>query len=192
MRRKSGKIIRWLKDGIIAALLLVAGTLVAARVDGIHQQTFSGRFSVVDGDTIARDGERFRLMGIDAPELSQSCSREGNDWPCGRQAKTYVQTLLQSGDLDCEGSSRDRYKRLLVRCHIGERDLAGEIVAAGYAVTTEYFLFSHEQTLAKSRGLGIWSGAFEMPADWRKERKAADMDVPLAGVLTLLRHILGW
>jgi endonuclease YncB( thermonuclease family) len=192
MRRKSGGPFRLVKDGIIAVLLLVMGTLIAARVDGINQERFSGRFTAVDGDTIARDGERFRLLGIDAPELDQSCQRSADEWPCGRQAKTYVQTLLQSGTVDCSGSERDRYKRLLVRCTIGDRDLAGLIVAAGYAVTTEYFLFSREQAQAQDRRAGIWSGTFEQPRDWRRENKAADIDVPLAGMLSLIRQIVGW
>lgn len=192
MRRKSGGPFRLLKDGAIAALLLIMGTLIAAKVDGINQERFSGRFIVVDGDTLALDGERFRLIGIDAPELGQNCQRSSGEWPCGRQAKTFVQTMLQSGSVDCSGSERDRYRRLLVRCTIGDRDLAGLIVAAGYAVTTEYFLFSREQAQAQDLRVGIWSGTFEQPRDWRRDNKAADMDVPLAGVVSLVRQIMGW
>lgn len=192
MRRKSGGPLRLLKDGIIAVLILVLGTLIAARLDGMNEERFSGLFAAIDGDTIARDGERFRLIGIDAPELGQSCMRDAQQWPCGREAKAYVQTLLRGGAVECSGSERDRYRRLLVRCRIGERDLAGQIVKAGYAVTTEYFLFSNEQAHAQDRKAGIWSGTFERPGDWRRENKAADMDVPLAGLLGLVRHILGW
>ncbi len=192
MRRKSGTPFRLVKDGIIAALILVMGTLIAAKVDGLNQERFSGRFTAVDGDTVSRDGERFRLVGIDAPELNQTCLRDNNEWPCGVEAKAYMKTLLQSGTVECSGNERDRYKRLLVRCSVDGRDVAAQIVAAGYAVTTEYFLFSREQALAQNQRAGIWSGTFEQPRDWRREHKAADMDVPLAGVLSLVRYVLGW
>ena len=181
-----------MKDGIIALVILALGTLIAAKVDGINQDRFSGRFTAVDGDTIARDGERFRLLGIDAPELSQNCQRSDGDWACGREAKTYVQTVLQGGAMECSGSKRDRYRRVLVRCTVGDRDLAGLIVAAGYAVTTEYFLFSRELAQAQQHRLGIWSGTFEQPRDWRRENRATEMDMPLAGLLDLVRQIMGW
>ncbi|MFZ2102858.1 MAG: hypothetical protein WAU86_20070 [Oricola sp.] len=35
-------------------------------------------FSVVDGDTLRLNGERVRLLGIDAPEKSQTCDKDGN------------------------------------------------------------------------------------------------------------------
>lgn len=192
MREASRKPLRFLKDGIIAALILVMGTLIAAKLDGVSQERFTGQFNAVDGDTLAYDGKRFRLIGIDAPEMGQSCMRDDAEWPCGARAKDYLKTLLQTGAVECFGKDKDRYKRLLVRCSAGGKDIAGDMVAAGFAVTTEYFLFSREQALAQNRRAGVWSGTFENPRDWRREHKAADMDVPLAGVIGLVRHILGW
>ncbi|WP_320195325.1 thermonuclease family protein [Agrobacterium rosae] len=192
MRKSSRKPFHFLKDGIIAVLILVMGTLIAAKLDGINQERFAGRFSAVDGDTLAYDGKRLRLIGIDAPEMSQNCVSNGAEWPCGARAKDYLKMLLQTGAVECSGNDRDRYKRLLVRCSIGDKDIAGEMVAGGFAVTTEYFLFSSEQALAQARRAGIWAGTFENPRDWRREHKAADMDVPLAGVISLVRHVLGW
>ncbi len=192
MRDVSRKPLRFLKDGIIAALILVMGTLIAAKLDSVGQERFGGRFSAVDGDTLAHGGKRLRLIGIDAPEMGQSCMRDGAEWPCGVQAKDYLKTLLQTGTVECSGNDKDRYQRLLVRCSAGGKDIAGDMVAAGFAVTTEYFLFSREQALAQNRRAGVWSGTFENPRDWRREHKAADMDVPLAGVFGLVRHVLGW
>lgn len=192
MRRKSGGRFRLLQDGGIAILILIMGALIAARVDGINQERFSGRFTAVDGDTIARGGERFRLIGIDAPELAQMCQRSDGGWACGTEAKAYVQDLLRNGAVECFGSDRDRYGRLLVRCDVEGRDLAGAVVAAGYAVTTEFLLFSREQAQAQNERAGIWGGTFEQPRDWRRDNKAPDMDVPMAGLLSLVRQIAGW
>lgn len=192
MRRKSGRGFLPFKDGIIAALILVLGTLIAAKLDGLGQERLSGRFNAVDGDTVTHRGERFRLVGIDAPELKQTCMRAQQDWPCGAEAKAYLSTLLKSDIVDCAGNKRDKYQRLLVRCSVGGRDVAAQLVAAGLAVTTEYFLFSREQAMAQSEKAGIWSGTFTQPGDWRREHKAAEMDAPFGGILALVRHVLGW
>jgi endonuclease YncB( thermonuclease family) len=172
--------------------MMVLGILIAARLEGANQERFAGRFYAVDGDTLALDDKRFRLLGIDAPEMSQSCQSDKGEWACGRDAKAYLAAVIQSGDVACSGNDRDKYKRLLVRCAVNDQDVAGQVVAAGFAVTTEYFLFGDEQSQAQARRAGIWSGTFEQPRDWRREHKAADMDVPLTSVLSLVRHVLGW
>ncbi|MCL6652104.1 succinoglycan biosynthesis protein [Agrobacterium rubi] len=192
MRRKSGRGFRPIRDGFIFILMMVLGVLIAARLDGVNQERFAGGFYAVDGDTIGLDNKRFRLIGIDAPEKSQSCQSDKGEWACGEEAKGYLADIVKSGAVECFGNERDKYKRLLVRCAVNGQDVAGQMVSAGYAVTTEYFLFSDEQAQAQARRAGIWSGTFEQPRDWRREHKAADMDVPLAGVLSLVRHVLGW
>lgn len=192
MRRKSGGAFRLLKDGVIVLMLIAGGALIIAKLDGMNQQRFFGRFTAVDGDTVAQGRERFRLIGIDAPELRQQCSRDGTNWPCGEDARDHLRTLLQSGAVECRGNSEDKYRRLLVRCSSDGEDIAGRMVAAGFAVATEYVLFSKEQADAQNRRAGIWAGDFQQPRDWRREHKAADMDTPFAGLLELLRHLMGW
>ena len=49
--------------------------------------TLSGTARAVDGDTLDLSGERVRLIGIDAPELDQSCQRDGQGWACGDWAR---------------------------------------------------------------------------------------------------------
>jgi endonuclease YncB( thermonuclease family) len=43
----------------------------------------------VDGDTLrAANGAEYRLFGVDAPELAQTCTEaNGKTWLCGRAAK---------------------------------------------------------------------------------------------------------
>lgn len=180
------------RDGGLFLAMVFLGILIAARLDQTNSETHTGRFYVIDGDTLAKGGERFRLLGIDAPELSQTCRRGGESWACGEEARRVLQLLMESAQFSCSGSSRDRYGRLLVYCLAGDRDVSSEMVAAGFAVASGYFQFSGEQTTARRELRGIWAGEFEKPSEWRREHRAVDVETPAAGFLTIIRHLLGW
>ena len=126
-----------------------------------------------DGDSfsIRVDGKplRIRLIGIDAPELGQSCRDARKiSWPCGRDARGALQSLAPRGvPLACSFSGQDEYRRMLSRCRLADgRDFAALLVAQGWAVATneDYLL---EQDAARKARLGLWRGDFAMPADWR-------------------------
>lgn len=191
MRQNKGRRLAFLRDGIVLIAIFLLGILIAAKLDSDNMQRHAGAYYVIDGDTLALNGKRFRLLGIDAPELDQQCQRNGSDWPCGQAAKQALASLVSVG-LECRGNDMDRYQRLLVRCFLDGQDVAAEMVRRGLAVRTEYFLFTDEEREAKASGLGLWAGAFEAPANWRKLRKTAEMDVPLSGFLAAVRHLLGW
>lgn len=180
------------RDGGLFLATVFLGILIAAKLDQINSETHSGRFFVIDGDTLAKGGERFRLLGIDAPELSQTCERGGESWPCGEEARRILQGLSAGPDFSCSGSSKDRYGRLLVYCSAGGKDVSAAMVAAGFAVASGYFQFSGEQAAARREARGIWAGEFEKPSQWRREHRAADIETPAAGFLTIIRHLLGW
>ncbi len=192
MRPKSGRKFRYVKDGFILLLLMFLGTLITAKLDGLNEETFSGTFRAVDGDTLASDRMRYRLLGIDAPELRQTCGGSEGEWACGQAARAFLSDTLKRGTVKCVSNKKDKYARYLSRCTVDGEDVAGLVVAAGLAVTTEYFLYAEELDRAREQKIGLWSGAFAQPRDWRREHKAAEMDVPLAGLLTVIRHILGW
>ncbi|QCM10396.1 thermonuclease family protein [Agrobacterium tumefaciens] len=180
------------RDGGLFLATVFLGILIAAKLDLVNSETHSGRFFVIDGDTLAKGGERFRLLGIDAPELSQTCLRGGESWPCGEEARRFLRRLMDDAQVSCSGSSRDRYGRLLVYCTADEKDVSSEMVAAGFAVASGYFQFSGEQATARREARGIWAGEFEKPSEWRREHRAADIETPAAGFLTIVRHLLGW
>jgi endonuclease YncB( thermonuclease family) len=127
-----------------------------------------GRAMAVDGDTLRIGQVRIRLTGLDAPELDQTCvSPDGASWECGSQARTFLSGLLKRGDAVCIPSGRDRYRRVLARCTIDRADVGEELVGAGWAVSASLDFFDAEQS-ARASHLGIWSGTFEAPADWRR------------------------
>ncbi len=194
MRRNGGKGrgFSLLRDGGLFLATVFLGILIAARLDQFNSETHRGRFFVIDGDTLAKGGDRFRLLGIDAPELAQTCLRGSESWPCGEEARRALQRLASAADFSCSGGSRDRYGRLLVYCSAGGRDVSSDMVSAGFAVASGYFQFSSEQAEARRQARGIWVGEFENPSQWRREHRAADLDTPATGFLTIIRHLLGW
>ena len=122
-----------------------------------------------DGDSFRIGETRFRLFGIDAPELAQTCSRKGEQWACGEVASEQLAKLITGRDVRCISTGRDTFGRVLAKCTVGGTDVNRAMVAAGYAVafrrySTDYV--SAENT-ARNNRRGIWSGTFEMPSEVR-------------------------
>lgn len=135
-------------------------------LDRVESQSISGTVTINDGDTVTINGERIRLLGIDAPEYNQSCTRDGKKYACGSRAHEALARLIGGRAVTCTGSERDRYDRFLGVCSAGGKDLNRALVAAGWAVAYgEYF---GEEKAAKAARLGMWAGEFDRPADWRR------------------------
>ncbi|MGG2475553.1 thermonuclease family protein, partial [Rhizobium sp. BR5] len=89
MRRNGGRrgFFSMFRDAGLFLATVFFGILISAKLDQINSETHVGRFFVIDGDTLSKGSERFRLLGIDAPELAQTCLRGGESWPCGAEAR---------------------------------------------------------------------------------------------------------
>ena len=55
---------------------------------------FYGTGRAGDGDSFMVGDKEVRLFGIDAPEFSQTCERDGWDWACGAQAADRLKQLV--------------------------------------------------------------------------------------------------
>ena len=128
---------------------------------------------VIDGDTLEWKGERVRLLGFDAPEMKQTCQRDGVTWPCGKEARKALAEWIGGREVTCRGNMRDRYERLLAHCSVDGRDIGRWMVSHGHAVA--YYRFSHKYVWAENRArlakLGMWAGEFQKPWDWRKDKR---------------------
>ncbi len=125
--------------------------------------------SGLDEDSIAVQGKRVRLWGIDAPGLEQTCKRAGKAWPCGREAARALNRLVTGNTVRCIVIVEDKLRRLVVGdCTLGGESLSRWMVRNGWAVmarqTTAY---AKDEAEAKEARRGIWSSEFEMPWDWR-------------------------
>ena len=136
---------------------------------GAQALTLTGVARAVDGDTLSIGTETVRLFGIDAPEVDQTCTRDGQAWACGKWAGKQLSRRLHGATVTCTGRTRDRYDRLLAVCQIAGADLNAVLVSEGAAFA--YRRYSHDyvghETVAREHRLGIWAGEVRSPESFR-------------------------
>ncbi|MCV0396634.1 MAG: thermonuclease family protein [Rhizobiaceae bacterium] len=177
------------KGTIFVAALFALLIVAASRLDMTPEPaSFAGTPLVHDGDTVSMGGERMRLLGVDAPELGQTCRRAGADYRCGIEARDELRRLV-AGGATCQGWRRDRYRRLLVTCRRDGDDLNARLVAGGWALA--YGDYEAQERQARSARRGLWAGDFAPPAAWRAERgDAAEAPHDLMNaVIEIIRHL---
>ena len=131
----------------------------------------TGKPRVIDGDTIHIGDTKIRLHGIDAPEMKQTCrTSKGKEQMCGVLAKQALERLVKGQDVTCKGYTRDRYKRLIAVCYVGQLNINEQMVADGWALAYRRYStdYVRAETLAKSRREGMWRTEFVPPWKWRK------------------------
>jgi endonuclease YncB( thermonuclease family) len=161
--------------GIVAALLAAAIVLFTLE-SGFPQPL--GAVRVIDGDTIVTDGNKARLMFIDAPEKSQ---------PFGASSTAYLESLMDRADQyvtmpEITGKSvkeTDRYGRLMVYVLAGETSVQSEMVKAGLAwVYPQYCKvkdicdsLKRDEAEARAARHGLWSDENPVaPWEYRKHK----------------------
>ena len=133
-----------------------------------------GKPRVIDGDTIEIAGDRIRLKGIDAPEAKQMCLEKSGDWwRCGEVATFALLDLVGSHWITCKGKKRDHYGRLIAVCYVGPYDLNSLMVSRGHAMAYRKYsrVYAKEESIAKTKKLGLWRGQFIPPWNWRRGKR---------------------
>ncbi|MBU7019146.1 MAG: thermonuclease family protein [Theionarchaea archaeon] len=114
--------------------------------------------AVIDGDTFKlENGETVRLIGIDAPELSQ---------PGGKESREYLTQLILNKGVTLEKGyqDRDKYNRLLRFVYLGNTCINEEMIKQGYAEARylpsndplrEYYI--QLEIEAETAKAGLWS-----------------------------------
>jgi len=161
---------------LIALVLVVVVVILIERYCTVEVPPFGPGAKIVsmDGDTIrAANGAEYRLFGIDAPELAQTCSEaNGKSWLCGRAAKAKLTTLMKGGNVSCESRATDRFGRIVAVCSAaGVPDLGEAMVRDGYAIDLGGAAgnpYRDAEAEAQTAKRGIWRGTFERPSDWRQ------------------------
>lgn len=137
-------------------------------------------FKVHDGDTFTMDnGKVIRLFGIDAPEMENShthckeqfCTDDNGDlYRCANGSRIYLENLLKNKQIVCV-SRGTSYNRMVGDCKIDGLSVSNAMILSGMAV--EDRRYSHGElteleTVARLNHVGVWSGHFEMPWDYRR------------------------
>lgn len=136
---------------------------------------FDGRVRAYDGDGIYVGDTKVRLFGIDAPELTQMCDDAGGRaYPCGELSYAALADMFDGEWAICDALDQS-YDRIVARCYVGERDIAQEVVLAGWAEAYREFSMDYDlaEKTAQVRGVGIWGGQHQSPAAFRAEQRAA-------------------
>ena len=159
--------------GVIVALALALALAADLPWRAPQQREVIGAARIVDGDSLRIEGVAIRLKGIDAPEMAQTCQRAGAAYPCGREARRHLQTLVGAAPVRCRSEGLDRYRRRLAVCWAGERALNEAMVRDGWAVAYRDRAADALEREARSARRGLWAGEFERPADWRRVHAAS-------------------
>jgi len=130
--------------------------------------------SVLTGDTLVIAGTTYRLWGIDAPDPDQPCvNGAAQAYACGTTARILLGALTRDRLLTCRIEDRTLNGTALVRCMLEGHDLAALLVASGYAFDDPALrgsVYATQEQEARAEKLGMWSGPFVKPADWRRNR----------------------
>ncbi|QKC83888.1 thermonuclease family protein [Mesorhizobium sp. NZP2077] len=156
---------RRLLDYGLTTIILGLLILLAARLDRVETRQTQGAAIINDGDSITLGTERIRMRGIDAPEYTQTCRKDGAEYACGTLARQSLVRLIAGRPVTCSGWQRDRYGRLLGDCKAGGTDLNRAQVEAGWAVA--FGDYESEEATARAAKVGVWAGTFDQPQDWR-------------------------
>ena len=160
------------QNGILGAFGAVSGSISP----GPETAAPAGRVRVIDGDTVAIDGVRWRLHGIDAPESGQSCRAWGRTWDCGTAATEAL--VSRAAGMSCSGSETDQYGRSIGVCSSGGIDLNGWLVANGLALAYRQFAddYTDEEDEARANRRGMHRGEHVAPWNWRRGERLGGSD----------------
>ncbi|MEO5373562.1 MAG: thermonuclease family protein [Alphaproteobacteria bacterium] len=161
----------------MTVLVSLLSAVALAEVPGV-----SGMPCVTDANTLVINGKRrtgrceggtpVRLFGMDAPDLAQTChDAQEREWMCGRAAAANLLEMVKGRAVDCRGNSKDPQGRLVATCHVGETDVAREMVRQGWGLAhgRESHQYQSDESDAHAAGRGIWGSRFEVPAEWRRK-----------------------
>ena len=165
---------------LVISICIIFFFLTYNDVKSAEIKIISGTAKVIDGDTIQIEDKKIRLLGIDAPEKKQICKQTWlsisflsfeKDYYCGEVSTNVLKKLINSKNINCKYTGKDRYKRFIAECFKDKKSINSWMVRNGYAVAYKKYSkkFVAIENIARKEKLGLWSGNFEMPWDWRKK-----------------------
>jgi len=197
---------------VVAALTLVVGAgwllwqnapaLPALASLNLASSKIEGRGVAISGDMLRVAGATLRLDGIEAPVPGQRCLRGGSRrWDCGASATAALRRLVRRARVTCELRGSGDRDRPLGDCHVGDKDIAAELVRGGHVFATTGFFAPYKglENQARKAKLGVWRGEALRPSDyraqkWEEAKRTAPNGCPIKGNVSRGRrvYVLPW
>ena len=138
--------------------------------------------NAIDGGTLYMNGIKIQLIGLRALDADKICQNAGGeDYACGRDARRYLQSLVQDTQVICAPLFANGVDRVTARCRLqhegtdlpqsfsaffdepGDSSLSRLIVARGYALVSGIGLerLAEVQAEAQRTRQGVWAGSFD-------------------------------
>jgi endonuclease YncB( thermonuclease family) len=147
---------------------------------GKHGQQKFKVMKIFDGDSLQVSAMdlvfSIRLVGIDSPETGV---KGLNGQPFSREARSYLETLLNNREITLKSYGADNYHRQLAEIFLDGKNLNLEIIKQGLAEvyrgappkTLDIQIYLKEEEKARSAGKGIWQlkKNYKSPKQWRRE-----------------------
>lgn len=115
-----------MRKGRAHTLTMYRYRLLAVALAGLAFPAQAQVARVHDGDTLSIGFTRYRLAGVDAPELSE---------PFGRASRDMLISIIAGAPVTCAPTGAKSYDRLVARCSTRARpDLGAELIARGFAL----------------------------------------------------------
>ena len=138
--------------------------------------------NAIDGGTLFMNGTKIQLIGLRPLQVDKLCQdAEGNDYACGRDARRYLQSLVQNNRVLCAPLFANGVDRVTASCRLqyegvptpesfgaffddnDASNLSRLVVARGYALVSGIGLerLAELQTEAQRTRQGVWAGSFD-------------------------------
>jgi endonuclease YncB( thermonuclease family) len=157
---------------IFTCVLYLAITPAPAAPPGIV-----GPPTVINGETLKIKGRMFKLYGIMAPDLSQTCEVRGSPYNCGKISRTALMDLVAGVEVRCvprgDVAITLNATPVIAHCFAQGYDLSEGMVYTGWAMAmprrgTKYLQFEKD---AEKAQYGLWKGKFTPPWQWQPHNK---------------------
>jgi len=112
----------------------------------------AGEVTVIDGQTLQVDGRTYRLVGVAAPAMGETCRVLGHTRDCGLIARAQLLDLTAGATVECR---RMDAAPPAARCLSNGYDLSAGMVHTGWARATDA---AYDPIEAKARAArrGMW------------------------------------
>lgn len=145
----------------------------------------------MDADTLEIASQRIRILDVDSPESDQPCTRpDGSTWRCGQKAALALADWIGARPVMCQTTGKDKWDRWLARCTVGGEDIARWLAANGWAVPfrkCKCEVVRDAAGRAEAAKVGIWSGSFMLPWNWRAQQAKQTASEQSAGQPTTIQ-----